>query len=219
MHMLNPPSEERAEHLRRLTRRLAGHLADRLRDLPFRSAGQIVDEGLARLRRTIDQHRNGIAIEDATAIRIAMDLQIVRVRDEAWLAVQAEPTTMTTMLLDVAERTEPTFLAPVGSLLAIAAWYQGRSDVAARVVADVLAIRPSYTMARLVTAAVRFKLAPEALRGRMPTPAEIDLAMGPPRPGWLLDLQSSLHDFLDSAGQRADGRPVEPGRHQRPDRP
>jgi hypothetical protein len=83
------PAEEHADRLRRLTRQLAGQLAYRLRIQPHPSAEQIVDEGLARVRRTINRYHHGAAVDDAIAIRLAMDLQIIRIRDEAWLAVPA----------------------------------------------------------------------------------------------------------------------------------
>lgn len=99
---------------------------------------------------------------------------------------------MTTTLLHVAERTPPSFAAPIGTLRATAAWYRGELDTAARAVAEVLAVRPFYSMAQLLTLALRCNVPPEKLQVRMPTAAEIDLVMGPPRPKWLQHLQRSL---------------------------
>ncbi|WP_327581650.1 DUF4192 domain-containing protein [Nonomuraea sp. NBC_00507] len=97
--------------------------------------------------------------------------------------MQAEPAAMTTMLLDVARRTQPAFLAPVGSLRALAAWCQGELDVANRAVAEVLAVSPFYSMAQLLKLALHVGAHPETLRVRLPMPAELDLFMGPPRQG------------------------------------
>ncbi|MGP3921401.1 DUF4192 family protein [Nonomuraea sp. 10N515B] len=196
------PSPDHAGQLRHLTRQLAGHLADQLSIQPCPPVEQLVGGGLARLRRTINATRHGTSVDDATAIRLAMDLHIVRIRDEAWLAVQDDPATMTTTLLHLAERTPPSFAAPIGTLRAIAAWYRGELDTAARAVAEVLAIRPFYSMAQLLTLALRCNVPPEKLQVRMPTAAEIDLVMGPPRPEWLQHLQRSLTDYLGPAGPR-----------------
>jgi hypothetical protein len=82
------PTEAHTHQLRQLTRHLARHLADQL-STSHPPVEQIIGGGLARLRRTINRYRQGMVVDDATAIRLAMDLHIVRIRDEAWLAVQA----------------------------------------------------------------------------------------------------------------------------------
>ncbi|MDA0636622.1 DUF4192 family protein [Nonomuraea sp. MCN248] len=190
------PNAERAVRLRHLTRRLATDLADQLNAQP--PTGRIVDEARARLHQTISRYRDGGSVDDATAIRLSMDLRIVRVRDEAWLASQVEPVVMTAVLLDVADRIEPAFLAPVGSLLAFTAWHLGERDAACRAVAEVLAREPFYSMALLIQMALQLNVSAGALRGRMPTLGEIDIMMGPPRPDWLQPLQQILADYLKS---------------------
>jgi hypothetical protein len=55
-------------------------------------------------------------------------------------------------------------------------------------------------MAQLLTLALRCNVPPEKLQVSMPTAAEIDLVMGPPRPKWLQHLQRSLTDYLGPAG-------------------
>ncbi|MEV4841556.1 DUF4192 family protein [Nonomuraea sp. NPDC049486] len=191
------PAGDRATWLRHLTRRLATELADQLRAQP--PTGKIVDEARTRLHQTISRYREGGSVDDATAIRLSMDLRIVRVRDEAWLASQVEPVVMTAVLLDVADRIEPAFLAPVGSLLACAAWNLGERDVARRAVDKVLAKEPFYSMALLLQMALHFNVPPGVLRDRMPTLDEIDILMGPPGPGWLQPLQWTLTDYLESS--------------------
>jgi hypothetical protein len=105
---------------------------------------------------------------------------------------------MTTMLIDVATRTHPAFMAPVGSLLALAAWYQGARDVASRIIATVLELSPSYSMAHLVHTALYVDVPADELGRRLPTPAELDRAMGAPRPEWLWPLQQSLTRYLNT---------------------
>ncbi|MGI5274192.1 DUF4192 family protein [Nonomuraea sp. CA-218870] len=191
------PDADRAARLRHLTRRLATELADQLSTQP--PTGQIVHEARARLQEAISRYRDGGSVDDATAIRLSMDLRIIRVRDEAWLASQVEPVVMTAVLLDVADRIEPAFLAPVGSLLAFTAWHLGERDTACRAVTEVLAREPFYSMALLVQMALQHNVPAGALRDRMPTLGEIDIMMGPPRPDWLQPLQQTLAGYLKSA--------------------
>ncbi|MFG1949310.1 DUF4192 family protein [Nonomuraea sp. NPDC048826] len=191
------PNAGRAARLRHLTRRLATDLATQLSTQP--PTGRIVAEARSRLHQTISRYRDGGNADDATAIRLSMDLRIIRVRDEAWLASQAEPIVMTALLLDVAERIELAFLAPVGSLLAYTAWDQGEREVARRAVEQVLAAEPFYSMALLLQMALHFQVPPGRVRDHMPTLDEIDIRMGRPEPGWLQPLQWTLADYLDAA--------------------
>lgn len=191
------PAGDRATRLRHLTCRLATELADQISAQP--PPGQIVDEARTRLHQTISRYRAGQRADDATAIRLSMDLRIVRIRDEAWLASQVEPIVMTALLLDVADRIEPAFLAPVGSLLAFTAWHQGEWDAARRAVEEVLAREPFYSMALLVQMALQLNVPARALRDRMPALGELDILMGPPRPDWLQPLQWTLTDYLEPA--------------------
>ncbi|HEX4815367.1 MAG TPA: DUF4192 family protein [Nonomuraea sp.] len=191
-----PHPAQPSDRIRQLTPP-ARRRARRAVEPPRPPAQEIVSQALIRLRRTIEHYRYGVAADDATAIRIAMDLHIVRVRDEAWLAVQAEPALLATMLADVAKRTEHAFLAPVGSLRAIAAWYQDDRDLTSRAIAEVLAVSPRYSMAHLLVALMRYEVPPEKVRERLGTPTELDLLMGPPRPAWLWPLHRSLRGYLD----------------------
>jgi hypothetical protein len=109
----------------------------------------------------------------------------------------ADPTHRTFVLPGRAHPTE--FLTPVVTLQAFAAWYQGDLDIAARTISEVLAMRPLYSAALLLKLALRLHTPPEELRVRMPTLAEIELIMGPPRPEWLRPLQQALADYLDPA--------------------
>lgn len=191
------PAGDRATRLRHLTCRLATELADQISAQP--PPGQIVDEARTRLHQTISRYRAGQRADDATAIRLSMDLRIVRIRDEAWLASLVEPVVMTALLLDMADRIEPAFLAPVGSLLAFTAWHQGEWDAARRAVEEVLAREPFYSMALLVQMALQLNVPARALRDRMPALGELDILMGPPRPDWLQPLQWTLTDYLEPA--------------------
>ncbi|MER7613356.1 DUF4192 family protein [Nonomuraea wenchangensis] len=189
---------DRADHVRQLTRQLAEPLLTRLQTQPP-PVEEIIGEGLARLRETLDTYRNGVPIDETTAIQLAWDLHILRIRDEAWLAVAAEPITMTGLLGDLAVYLDRPFLTPVSLLWALAVWRQGDSRSAYEVVTAVLVVSPFNTMAHLIAAAIRLGVPAKEMADRMPTPAGLDAEMGPPEPAWLLPLTTMLSLYLRAA--------------------
>ncbi|MEV1173882.1 DUF4192 domain-containing protein [Nonomuraea sp. NPDC049784] len=154
-------------------------------------ATQYVSESLARVRSALRTHEEGGRLDDADAAELGLALAITRVRDEAWTLMQDSHALL---WKDLTRRLEPRFTPPAASLLAMAAWRAGNSVQATIALERALAIDPSYSMANLLMHALQNLLSPTILRGRLPTPAELDAAMGPPHPSWLVPLVNLLDD-------------------------
>ncbi|GAA3102749.1 DUF4192 domain-containing protein [Nonomuraea salmonea] len=91
---------------------------------------------------------------------------------------------------------------PVASLLAMAAWRSGDSVQATVALERALTTDPGYSMANLLMHALQNLLSPSILRGRLPTPEELDATMGRANPAWLLPLinlldEEDLHPTLE----------------------
>ncbi|WP_188195793.1 DUF4192 domain-containing protein [Nonomuraea sp. SYSU D8015] len=164
-------------------------------------AQRYVAEGLARVRSALTAHAQGGRLDDADAARLGLDLTIIRVRDEAWTLMRESHAPL---WRDLTRRLEPRFAPPAATLLAMAAWRGGNSVQATIALERALALDPGYSMANLLMHAVQNLLSPAIMRGRLPTPAELDAAMGPAHAGWLLPLVNLL-DEADSPAY-----PVEP---------
>ncbi len=152
-------------------------------------ARDFVDRGLARVRAALAVHAGGGRIDDAEAARIGLDLAVIRVRDEAWTLMEDSHTGL---WKDLMRRLEPRFAPPAATLFAMAAWLGGDSTQATIALERALAIDPGYSMANLLMHALQSLLSPGTLSGRLPTPAELDTAMGAPHAGWLLPLFALL---------------------------
>ncbi|MFC4061483.1 DUF4192 family protein [Planomonospora corallina] len=176
--------------IRRLTGQVATRLTARLRaaDPPVQA---LVTEGLERLHRAVAARRDGRALEDLTAVELGWDLQIIRIRDEAWVALHLDPDTMVGLLLEVGERPEEPLRAPLLSLLGYAAWHGGEHEAAHAALVGALRIDPAYSMAHLLHLALHSGV-PAAAFTDVPTPAEIDREMGPARGTWLDPLRPLL---------------------------
>lgn len=148
-------------------------------------AAQFVSEGLARVRSAMDTHAAGGRLDDAEAARLGLDLTIMRVRDEAWTVMDESHASL---WKDLTRRLEPRFTPPVASLLAMASWRAGNSVQATIALERALTSDPAYSMANLLMHALQNLLSPAILRDRLPTPAELDTAMGPATSAWLLPL-------------------------------
>jgi hypothetical protein len=154
-------------------------------------AKQFVVEGLARVRSALTTHMEGGRLDDAEVARLGLDLAITRVRDEGWTMMHESHALL---WKDLTRRLEPRFAPPAASLLAMAAWRAGNSVQATIAVERALAIDPSYSMANLLMHALQNLLSPTIMRGRLPTPAELDATMGPAHAAWLLPLINLLDD-------------------------
>ncbi|MEU6796255.1 DUF4192 domain-containing protein [Nonomuraea wenchangensis] len=150
-----------------------------------------VADGLARVRKALATHEEGGRLTDLETARLGLDLALVRIRDEAWTRMQESHVAL---WKDLTRRLEPRFAPPAASLLAMAAWRSGDSILATVALERALAIDPGYSMANLLMHAVQNLLSPAILRDRMPTPAELDTAMGTAHAGWLLPLSGLLLD-------------------------
>ncbi|MBF8194453.1 DUF4192 domain-containing protein [Nonomuraea sp. K274] len=148
-------------------------------------AEQHITDGLARVRSALTTHGEGGRLNDAEAARLGLDLAIVRVRDEAWTLMHESHAPL---WKDLTRRLEPRFVPPAASLLAMSAWRAGNSVQATIALERALTIDPGYSMANLLMHALQNLLSPAILSGRLPTPAELDAAMGSPHAGWLLPL-------------------------------
>ncbi|GAA3691447.1 DUF4192 domain-containing protein [Nonomuraea antimicrobica] len=154
-------------------------------------AEQFVSDGLARVRSALETHTEGGRLSDAEAARLGLDLLVMRVRDEAWTRMDESHAQL---WKDLTRRLEPRFVPPVASLLAMAAWRAGNSVQATIALERALTTDPSYSMANLLMHALQNLLSPAILRDRLPTPAELDSAMGPTTAAWLLPLINVLDD-------------------------
>ncbi len=150
-----------------------------------------VAEGLARVRKALATHEEGGRLTDLEAARLGLDLALVRIRDEAWTLMDESHVAL---WKDLTRRLEPRFAPPAASLLAMAAWRSGDNILATVALERALAIDPGYSMANLLMHALQNLLSPAILRDRMPTPAELDTAMGAAHAGWLLPLSGLLLD-------------------------
>ncbi|NUW43071.1 DUF4192 domain-containing protein [Nonomuraea rhodomycinica] len=170
-----------------------------------------VSAGLARMRTVLTAHAAGGRVGDAEAARLGLDLTVIRVRDEAWTLTDS---THLGLWKDLTRRLEPRFVPPAASLLAMACWRAGDSTLATIALERALAINPAYSMANLLMHALQCLLSPDMLRGRLPTPAELDTAMGPAHAGWLLPLLSVLDEEDPPAAAPDEAHPPATSRNE-----
>ncbi|MEV0385202.1 DUF4192 domain-containing protein [Nonomuraea sp. NPDC050643] len=152
---------------------------------------EFVAEGIARVRSALRTHAEGGRLDDAEAARLGLDLAIMRVRDEAWTLMHESHAAL---WKDLTRRLEPRFMPPAASLMAMAAWRAGNNVQATIALERALSTDPDYSMANLLMHALQNLLSPTILRDRLPTPAELDSAMGPVNAAWLLPLVNLLDE-------------------------
>lgn len=161
-------------------------------------ARTFITDGLTRVRAAAHTYATGGRIDDREAARLGLDLAVIRVRDEAWTLIDDSfPRAHVALWKDLTRRLEPRFAPPAASLLGVAAWQAGDCALASIALERALSIDPAYSMATLLTHALGHLLSPKALRERMPSPADLDAAMGEPRAAWLLPLVQLLDDPAD----------------------
>lgn len=171
---------------------IAGFRADLMaaRDLDT-FARDFVADGLARVRSALEIHTGGGRLNDEEAAKLGLALAVMRVRDEAWTLMHESHAAL---WRDLTRRLEPRFVPPAASLLAMAAWRAGDSVQATVALERALTTDPGYSMANLLMHALHNLLSPSILRDRLPTPEELDTAMGPVSPAWLLPLINLLDE-------------------------
>ncbi|MGW5686296.1 DUF4192 domain-containing protein [Nonomuraea sp. NPDC003754] len=162
-------------------------------------AHRFVADGLARVRAAIETTARGGRVDDDEAARLGLDLSLIRVRDEAWTLIdEASRPAHLALWRDLTRRLEPRFVPPAASLLAMSAWHGDDCVLATIALERALAVDPCYSMANLLMHALQHLLSPTTLRDRMPSPAELDAAMGAPHASWLLPLTAILDEKDDS---------------------
>ncbi|MBB5785290.1 DUF4192 domain-containing protein [Nonomuraea jabiensis] len=154
-------------------------------------ATQFIAESLDRVRSALQTHEEGGRLDDAEAAKLGLALSITRARDEAWTLMQDSHVLL---WKDLTRRLEHRFIPPAASLLAMASWRAGNNVQATIALERALTIDPTYSMANLLMHALQNLLSPTILRDRLPTPAELDAAMGPPHASWLLPLVNLLDE-------------------------
>ncbi|MEO3873000.1 DUF4192 family protein [Nonomuraea sp. B12E4] len=154
-------------------------------------AAHFIADGLARIHSALKTHAEGGRLDDIEAAKLGLALTVTRVRDEAWTLMQDSHVLL---WKDLTRRLQPCFTPPAASLLAMASWRAGNSVQATIAVERALTIDPGYSMANLLMHALQNLLSPNIIRGRLPTPAELDTAMGTPHAAWLLPLINLLDE-------------------------
>ncbi|NUP01242.1 MAG: DUF4192 domain-containing protein [Nonomuraea sp.] len=154
-------------------------------------ATHYVTDSLRRVRAALTTQAAGGRLDDLEAARLGLALTVIRVRDEAWTLMRDAHLPL---WKDLARRLEPRFLPPVASLLAMAAWRAGDSILATIALERALTTDPHYSMANLLMHALQNLVSPTVVRDRLPTPAELDAAMGQANAAWLIPLISLLED-------------------------
>ncbi|MFI7467999.1 DUF4192 domain-containing protein [Nonomuraea sp. NPDC049646] len=156
-----------------------------------------VAEALAEVRATLTVHAGGVRLDDIAAARLGLALTVIRVRDEAWTMMRDAHLPL---WKDLTRRLEPRFVPPAASLLAMAAWRTGDNILATIALERALTTDPHYSMANLLMHALQSLLSPAVVRGRLPSPAELDTAMGSPNGGWLIPMLGLLDDVPSQPG-------------------
>ncbi|WP_271220473.1 DUF4192 domain-containing protein [Streptosporangium carneum] len=200
---LDPVGGSTRSAMRRATARVTKELRDRLAasDDPGGFAAEFVAEGVARVRSAVAVHASGGRLDDEEAARLGLALAVIRVRDEAWALVADDAHDAHLGLWrDLTRRLEPRFVPPAACLLAVVAWCRGDSALAGVALTRACDVDPGYSMANLLTHALRHMLSPQVLRDRMPSPEELDREMGSPRMAWLLPVIALLGEPEASGG-------------------
>lgn len=179
-----------------LNTQVAAGLAARLQvtDPPVHA---LVTEGLGRLHQAVAAQRAGEALTDLTAVQLSWDLQIVRICDEAWSVLTLDPDTMAGLLLQLARRAERPLRAPMLTMLAYTAWFNGEIEAAHAGLLAASAINSDYSMANMLHLGLHLGISLSALD--LPTPAEIAQGAGPAHATWLNPLQPLLARYAFSS--------------------
>jgi len=186
-----PAREAMSEATDRLTAELRGRLA-RCRDADG-FAAEFVADGMARVREAIVTYASGGRLGEDQAVRLGIDLAVIRIRDEAWALVTEESNEAHLKLWhDLTRRLEPRFVPPAASLLGLVAWQRGDSALAGVALTRAHDANPGYSMANLLAHAIHHLVPPHVLNDRMPSPEELDREMGTPRMAWLLPMAALL---------------------------
>jgi hypothetical protein len=135
---------------------------------------QFVAEGLRAVGEAIVTYRGGGQLTSDDQIAwLAVHLEDLRVRDDAWARMDPEHTRAHLRLwTDVVRRTPAGYIPAPASLLAFTAWQAGNGALANVAALRALAADPDYSMALLLQEAISAGAPPSAARLPM-TPEEV----------------------------------------------
>ncbi|GLW13214.1 hypothetical protein Misp01_83420 [Microtetraspora sp. NBRC 13810] len=193
---LDPCTGPARRAMREATARVAAETIGRARACRDADAlaAEFVADGIARVRAAVA----GCAdrrLSDEEAARLGAALSVIRVRDEAWTLIDDDRLKeQLDLWADLTRRLEPRFTPPAAALLGLTAWRAGDGALAGIALERALSVDPGYSMARLLMHALAHFLSPGLLTERMPSPADLDAAMGAPRMSWLLPLIAILDE-------------------------
>jgi hypothetical protein len=174
-----PLSGLAAKAMRQATGRAESHIRGILRpgaSTGGRTAGvqQMVAEGLRAVQEAIATYRDGgqITSNDQFA-RIAVGIEDLRVRDDAWARMEpAHAKAHLRLWTDVVRHAPAKYVPAPASLLAFTAWQSGNGALANVAAQRALAANPEYSMALLLLEAISAGAPPSAARLPM-TPEEV----------------------------------------------
>ncbi|MFD8564844.1 DUF4192 family protein [Streptosporangium canum] len=191
---------DRRREARRLTVHVAAQLQARMSATFLPPVEALVTEGLTRLRSAIKIYRSGRKIDDLTAVQLGLDLQIVQIRDEAWIALDASADLFTDLGLweDLTKIVDKACLPPISSLVAFMAWRRERFDIAHDAALAALKIDPSYDLAHLVHDAVHDGIPPSWCQPIAIAAAR--LGSGRPNPSWMEPLRQKITLYTQTTG-------------------
>jgi hypothetical protein len=166
-----------AESMRQAVRRAERHISDLLAPAGGRRAAgiqQMVAEGLRVVGEAITLYRGGGQLtSDDQIARLAVFVDDLRVRDDAWARMEPAHTKAHLRLwTDVVRRAPARYVPAPASLLAFTAWQSGNGALANVAAQRALAADPEYSMALLLLEAISAGAPPSAARLPM-TPEEV----------------------------------------------
>lgn len=134
----------------------------------------LVRAGIAAVTAAIDRHRGGGHLSDDEVAWLAALLTHLRVRDEAWVRVDARDDreyrqAMRELWADVLRRVEPAYVPAPAGLLAYAAWRDGDGGLANVALERARLADPTYTMTGLLEKLIGTGTPPSAWRPLTPT--------------------------------------------------
>lgn len=169
-----PVTGRQAETMAEATRH-AERIAARL--TTGRGAGALDRPGLAVVRAAIGLYREGGAISPPVSYAwLALVLQRVRIRDDAWARMDpAHHHEHRRLWTDLVRRAQPGYIAAPACLLAVTAWQGGDGALANIALDRALADTPGYSMALLLRDALAAGAPPSVATPPM-TPEEVAAA-------------------------------------------
>jgi hypothetical protein len=138
---------------------------------PFRP---VADAGLRSVKQAVTKYRRGGQLTDHEEIAwLGVTLSDLRVRDDAWARMDPAFTKQHERLwVDLVRHLPTEFVAAPAALLAFTAWQGGNGALAVVAIERALDAEPQYSMALLISEALRAGLAPSAARLPM-TPKQV----------------------------------------------